>query len=222
MPSPVLHSITVPRTARYAVLGTPETASEWWIVLHGYGQRAADFLDAFAPLANSDRAIIAPEALSRFYMDSMTEHTSVGASWMTREAREDEIADYVRYLDAVVHQLQDQADAVPSRLTVLGFSQGAATASRWCAYGDTPVDRLILWGGALAHDLNLDEHASTFASLSLTVVTGTEDAYVPDDRQAAFLERLSSHDLSVDLHTFEGGHRLDRDTLCALADAPSS
>lgn len=219
MSSATLHTITVPRTARYATLGTPETASDWWIVLHGYGQRATDFLDAFAPIATDTRCIVAPEALSRFYVDGMAEHERVGASWMTRVAREDEVGDYVRYLDAVFTQLQNRENAAPSQRTVLGFSQGAATASRWCAYGNASIDRLILWGGTLAHDVDLAEHASTFASLSLAVVIGSDDPYITDARRSAVLDRLAAHDLSVDTHTFAGGHRLDRDVLRRLADA---
>ena len=45
MPDIRIASLTVPRTARYAAFGPePAHASEWWIVIHGYGQLAADFL----------------------------------------------------------------------------------------------------------------------------------------------------------------------------------
>lgn len=210
---PRLHTLEVSRTARVATLGTPATAASWWVVLHGYGQLAADFVSAFEPIVTPDRCVVAPEGLSRFYVDGMDQHEQVGASWMTREARESEISDYVDALDATIHHLAD--DTAPS-LHVLGFSQGAATASRWALWGTTAVDRLVLWGGAPAHDLDLAEHAASLRALDLALVAGTEDPYVTDDRWAAVQNRLQAHDIPVTTHTFEGGHRIDPNPLRAL------
>ncbi len=48
---------------------------------------------------------------------------------MTKEDRENEIADYVDFLDAVFGEVVTPG----ARVTVLGFSQGVATAARWLA-----------------------------------------------------------------------------------------
>ncbi|WP_233992748.1 alpha/beta hydrolase [Salinibacter altiplanensis] len=212
-PEPRLHTLQVARTARVATLGTPAAAASWWVVLHGYGQLAADFVSAFAPLVSPDRCVVAPEGLSRFYVDGMDEHEQVGASWMTRAAREAEVADYVSALDATVRHLADDA---PPALHVLGFSQGAATASRWALLGDTAIDQLVLWGGAPAHDLDLAEHADALCALDLTLVAGTDDPHVTDERWAAMRRRLQTHDIPATTHTFEGGHRIDPAPLRAL------
>ena len=251
MSTPDLHAVRVPRTAHVATLGTPGAAETWWVALHGYGQRAADFAEQCAALTGPDRAVVAPEALSRFYVDGLETHETVGASWMTRAAREDEIADYVEYLDTVVRRLrpdrgnrkiageevvsglrpdhgrpQTVGDEVVSGLRpeeaspsicVLGFSQGAATASRWALLGDTAVDRLVLWGGAPAHDLDLSAHAERLRALDLTLVIGTDDPYVTEERRAAARRRLDRHDLPVTERTFEGGHRLDDAVLGEIA-----
>ena len=75
-----LHEFTVRRRARVAVLGEPMDADETWFVLHGYGQLAADFLGSFEALASPRRAIVAPEALSRFYLRSGSgRHTKLNA-----------------------------------------------------------------------------------------------------------------------------------------------
>jgi predicted esterase len=187
------------------------------VVLHGYGQLAADFAQAFAPIATPDRSVVAPEGLSRFYVDGMDEHEQVGASWMTREAREAEIEDYVRALDATVQNLS--GDDLPSSLCVLGFSQGAATASRWALLGDTAVDRLVLWGGGPAHDLDLAHHADRLRALDLTLVAGTNDPYVSPARRQAAEERIRRHDIPVTVRTFDGGHRIDEALLQSLAQA---
>ncbi len=215
--SPTVHTLRVPRTARVATLGTPSAAPTWWVVLHGYGQLAADFVQAFEPVVTPDRCVVAPEGLSRFYVDGMDEHEQVGASWMTREAREAEIEDYVRALDATVQNLS--GGEPPSPLCVLGFSQGAATASRWALLGDTAVDRLVLWGGGPAHDLDLARHADHLRALNLTLVAGTDDPYVSPARRQAAEERIRQYDIPVTVRTFDGGHRIDEALLQSLAQA---
>ena len=138
------HRLTAPRTARYFTLGSDAAAlGEVWFVLHGYGQLAARFLTGFAPIDDGTRLVVAPEALSRFYVDHA--NRKVGASWMTREDRLAEIDDYVRYLDAVRAEVLRDGTPRQSSVHVLGFSQGAAAAARWTASGAGPVDRLVLW-----------------------------------------------------------------------------
>lgn len=216
--NPHLHTLQVSRTARVATLGTPATASSWWVVLHGYGQLAADFVESFSSVVGPNRCVVAPEGLSRFYVDGMDAHEQVGASWMTREARDAEIRDYVRALDATVDHLS--GDSPPSSIHVLGFSQGAATASRWALLGATAVDRLTVWGGAPAHDLDLSEHAAALRTLDLTLVVGTDDPYVTDERRNAVRRQLQAHDIPVTVHTFDGGHRIDPAPLRALVGSP--
>ena len=210
MSTPSFHSIEVPRTARVATLG-PLDADAWWVGLHGYGQLAADVVEPLKPVVTSERCVVVPEALSRFYVDGLERHEEVGASWMTREDRANEIADYVGYLDVTVRRLCPEGHD-PS-VHVLGFSQGAATASRWALLGDTALDRLVLWGGAPAHDLDLETHADALRAMDLTLVMGTDDPYVTDERRAAVRRQLARHDIPVTVHTFEGGHRLDDVTL---------
>ena len=212
--APSLHHMSVSRTARYAQYGD-EAASEWWVVLHGYGQRAADFIRPFADVAADDRCILAPEALSRFYTDGMASHQEVGASWMTREDRTHEIEDYIGYLDALVARVR-LPETTPS-IHVLGFSQGAATASRWAVLGDTSINRLTLWAGDLAHDIDVSAHATSLQSMTLTVVVGTHDPYISDERLQDLLDRLQSHHIPVAVHRFEGAHRLHRRTLQQIA-----
>jgi predicted esterase len=180
-------------------------------VLHGYGQLAADFVQPFSAIVDPDRCVVAPEGLSRFYVDGLESHKKVGASWMTREDRDHEIADYLAYLDEVVRSLRSSSTS-PS-LRVLGFSQGAATASRWALLGEPTVDRLVLWGGAPAHDLDLASHADALRAMDLTLVVGTNDPYVTDERQAEVREWLDRHNIPVSVHTFEGGHRIDTNAL---------
>ena len=202
------HSITVPRTARYFTLGAPERTNDVWFVCHGYGQLAARFLERFRALESPERCIVAPEALSRFYLSENPAERRVGASWMTKEDRLHEIEDYVRYLDAVYAQLSPAKKGV----TALGFSQGTATVCRWAALGSSRIDRLILWGGEVPPDLDLER----LRVPKLTLVYGTRDEFFTPKVVAANETRLRDRGVPYELIAFEGGHALDEETLKRL------
>ncbi len=198
------HFIRVPRTARYHVLGKLEAAPELWIVLHGYGHLARFFLNAFEGLEES-RAIIAPEGLSRFYLD--TDHSRVGATWMTREDRLHEIDDQISYLDALVAELTKQA--IPgATVNALGFSQGVATASRWALRGKSTLNRLVLWAGSIPPELDR-EALRTLQHLTVDLVLGDKDEYAEPSDLEVGARRLESAGIPHRKHLYSGTHRLE-------------
>ena len=213
------HHLTVPRTARYLTLGPTDAPAQVWFVLHGYAQLASRFLRQFTPIDDGTRLIVAPEALSRFYLEPGVHgpEARVGATWMTREDRLSEINDYVAYLDALCVHVQRSLARPASDVRVLGFSQGAATASRWVAMGRSRVDRLYLWGGFLPPDLDLHLAAPALRRAQLTVLLGRGDAYATPERRADLESRLRSNDIPVDVIDYDGGHRVHAGTLQALA-----
>ncbi|MGM0704823.1 MAG: alpha/beta hydrolase [Bacteroidota bacterium] len=208
-----IRTLQTSRTAHYIQRGTLSTAGTLWIVLHGYGQRAADFIQPFEAIRRDTTCIVAPEALSRFYTDGT--HGDIGASWMTSAHRTHEIRDYTAYLNRLHAALI--REGAPDTTHVLGFSQGAATACRWVARTPASVDRLTLWAGRVPPDLDLEVHAPTFRTLDLTLVRGTDDPYISANAWMQMRDRLGTHDIDFDTQTFEGGHRLHTDTLHTLA-----
>ncbi|MFT5141657.1 MAG: putative esterase [Rhodothermales bacterium] len=136
---------------------------------------------------------------------------------MTKENRESEIRDYVAYLDTVVSEVLATCVGLPE-VHVLGFSQGAATASRWAALGNVKPQRLICWAGDIAHDLK--QPAVSLAGTDLIVVHGSRDKLLTNKRKQAFLDRMDADGLTYRLVSFEGGHRMDTDTLAGLVAAP--
>jgi len=213
--------LQVRRTARYFVVGEPgDKTTELWIALHGYGQLAAPFAEALAPLRSESRVIVAPEALSRFYLDEPAKRhgpqSPVGAGWMTREDRVSEIDDYVQYLDAVVDDVRRGIRGTDLRIVMFGFSQGVATACRWAALGKTRPDRVILWGGAIAADLPTDRGDQLWYGASVVMVAGRKDAVVPVTFMQKELRTLAERGLTVDLVEYDGGHSLNSDALRQL------
>ena len=217
--TPQEHHLVVPRTARWYSLGAPG-APERWIACHGYGQLAVKFLRAFAPLDDGTRRIVAPEALSRFYLDAAAGRAAeprIGASWMTREDREHEIADQGSWLDAL-HQALDREDrGATGRLVVLGFSQGVSTVCRWLARGRVRADRVILWAGSLPPELDLGDAALFLRHVEVALVAGDADTIVPAAVVEAQAAALRAAGIACTLHRFAGGHAIDAGTLRALA-----
>ncbi|MEJ7759490.1 MAG: hypothetical protein WKF55_07830 [Gemmatimonadaceae bacterium] len=220
--TPTENHIAVRRTARFHTLGQPGPGiRDVWFVCHGYGQLAGDFLQEFMPIAADDRLIVAPEALSRFYLTTADgfhgADAPVGATWMTREDRKEEISDYIAYLDALYDKVFDAVDRSLTTVTVLGFSQGGATANRWITSGHACADRLIMWGCLLASDADLARAATFFRSVELEIVYGTRDKFADSGMIADYQRVLAANDIPYRLTTFVGGHRMDRSTLQQLA-----
>ena len=202
---------TVARSARIATLGGTGRVEEVWMVLHGYGQLARFFMRPFADVAAPERLVVAPEALSRFYLK--LGEPRIGASWMTREDREQEIEDYVAYLDDVAERLVPE----DAHLHVLGFSQGGATAARWSALGHRPPQRVTLYASEVPPDLDLAAHGTRLPNL--TLVYGSDDPYVSAERTARTEERLRAADVPFQTLRYEGDHRVLPEIIRQLLDA---
>jgi len=214
---PVTTHLAVQKRARI-VSSAPWTrpASRLWYVLHGYGQRAEDFLEQFEPIADEDILIVAPEGLSRLYLRATRDE--IGASWMTSRDRDIEIEDYLAYLDAVHAGVMEAAPGAFTETIVLGFSQGAATASRWVSASlRMKAHRLILWGALPGAELRSSSFAADIAPCRVEFVTGTQDRFTSPDRMKELLSSMDTPSNPISLTVFEGGHEIDADTLQTLA-----
>jgi predicted esterase len=213
--APHAHHIRVQRTARYYTIGGGSLAPRAvWIVLHGYGQLAATFVQYFADLADDDSLIVAPEALNRCYLvtpeSAPAKDRPVGATWMTREDRASEISDYVEYLDAVYEDVAASPARDGATVNVVGFSQGAATATRWVTHGRSHINRLVVWGGLLPPDTDLSRGPASLKGARLTFVLGKQDHYVDDAMLSTEQNRLDAAGVQYDTILFDGGHVVRR------------
>ena len=214
IPAPHTHHLRVQRTARYYTLGgeSPERRTIWF-VLHGYGQLAGEFVRYFGDIANTDTLVVAPEALNRFYTVSVEKIPArdrpVGATWMTREDRASDIADYVEYLDVLYDDVVGPSADNEVAINVIGFSQGAATATRWITHTNRRLDRLILWGGLLPPETEVTPGRALRRS-RLTIVAGNRDQYITDTALAGERARLDTAGLPYDVIQYTGGHAINR------------
>lgn len=205
-------NISIKKTARYFMSGVPSPKiKSVWLVLHGYGQLAEDFIHNFEPIVAEDVLIIAPEALNRFYLKSYK--GKIGATWTTKEDRENEITDYVKYLNDLYNEIINTSVLGNVRITVFGFSQGTATACRWIIRSGVKVDRLILWGGGIPPDIDLEVYRETINGLNPTLVIGDKDDFIPEFLIQQELKRIERLKLKFNLKRFNGGHEIPKEIL---------
>lgn len=210
------HHIKITKTARYFQLGKNSDAiNQVWFVCHGYGQLASFFIEHFEPLDTGERLIIAPEGLSRFYLNGV--YGRIGATWMTREDRLNEVKDYVIYLGAVYQKIFEKVDRSKVKVSILGFSQGSATACRWMSLGDIKADQLILWAGLVPPELIEEKKLYIFQKIKLILVAGDRDEYANKEKILEQENQLKRHQVPYTLIKFDGGHQVDSDTLKKIA-----
>ncbi len=135
---------------------------------------------------------------------------------MTAEDRKMEIRDYVRYLNRLHQSLVDGGISVHARLTVFGFSQGSAAATRWMAAKHVKAHRLILWGGLPAFELCTDQFQHDVPVERVQLVTGTKDEYASPERLQKTASLISKNGREIECIVFEGPHEIDGDTLASL------
>ena len=202
--------LTVPRTARYWRDGAePSEARDVIVGLHGHSQLAARFLQDLLPLRDPVTLIAAPEALSRFYLETSRDGRHgemIGASWLTREDREADLLDSYHYLDLLATQLISRCPLRP-RLTVLGFSQGSVMAVRWMIHATVVPVRLILWGSPLPNDAGPAAVAGLNGT-TVVLVAGDRDPIVPPGRIEADAAALRAVGLDAWAERFSGSHTL--------------
>lgn len=202
--------IQINQTATVVTYGDPKTAKAIIFALHGYGQLSQFFIRKFHALS-ADYFIVVPEGLHRFYLQGTSGR--VGASWMTKEKREDDINDYVNYLDQVWAKVSGSY-TFETRI-ILGFSQGGATASRWHQLGNFNANKFILWGAIFPPDLQ-QNWEQDYEKTENYFVVGTEDPYYSKEKIAEQTQYFIEKSVNFTVLTFAGKHDIDSQTLIEI------
>lgn len=178
--------------------------------MHGYGQLAEFFLRKFKPFFFLERLFIAPEGTNYNYLEGF--QGRVGANWMTKHERETAIENNHRLLDKLIDSIIEKYQEKP-KINVLGFSQGAATATRWASQWNGKIDKFVLWSGGFALDLTIQEANSAFAETDLILVLGEKDDLITPESILKQEELILSLGKAVKRLTFDGGHELNTEVL---------
>jgi len=195
------------KSYRYEVLNASAKAKTVLYVLHGYGQLAKFFVRKFKSLPD-DIMVVAPEGMHRFYVKESSGR--VGASWMTKEARETDIADNISWLNELDRQISEQ-HSIQKRI-LLGFSQGGATAARWQAVGSPSFDEMILWACVFPPDI--DNNKKVEGIQNPFFVIGTEDELYDNEAQEKLIEHYN--ELGFTTMQYIGKHDIKNETLMEI------
>lgn len=201
------HILQVTKNARYFSEGN-SNGDKLLIVFHGYGQLAYYFIRKFSAVYDNWH-VVAPEGLHRFYTNGSSGR--VGASWMTKEAREQDIEDNINWITQLVEELT--STHTYKEIVLLGFSQGATTAARYFYSEQKIVDRLIIWASVLPPDINKRQlfQKNNESGKKNIFVLGTTDQFFTTEQQVEALQFFS--ELGYETVTFEGNHDIDAKTL---------
>ncbi|MBK8983949.1 MAG: hypothetical protein IPM38_16925 [Ignavibacteria bacterium] len=208
----ISESFITEKTAKYylrpAESGNARTV---WILLHGYAQLAGEFLPEFDFINNNDHMLIAPEGLSRFYF-----RNKIGASWMTKEDRENEISDYVNYLNKLTDKIKSEYYIGKSEFNLLGFSQGVHTAVRFFINGNHFFNNLILCSSDFPKDADFSLLREKLSDSKLYYIHGTSDPVISESTYSGSAELLKKNNINFRRIKFDGGHVVNKETLSYL------
>ncbi|MCC5920971.1 MAG: phospholipase [Cyclobacteriaceae bacterium] len=197
-----------------------DTTTEIWFICHGYGQLTPYFSRKFRAIDKAHRVLIFPEGLHRFYLSGT--NGRVGASWMTKEKRALDIKNYVTYLNTLIEEkLKELHASHEVKIGILGFSQGAATVSRWVQELDISIDYMILWGGIFPEDLELNKISTRLKDVKSFVVFGKGDEFVKPDHFPLISKQLQNFPANVQEVLYDGGHDIDEHCLITLFESLS-
>ena len=184
-----------------------------WLVFHGYGQLTEFFIRKFEILDAKENFVIAPQGLSKFYLNGF--QGRVGATWMTKEDRLVEIENQQRYIREVFTYETKGLDM--PELILFGFSQGVATLCRFAAYNTIKFDQLVFWAGKFPHDLNPDDITHWPENYRLTFFAGDQDQFLNENLIQEERKRLEGLlGKSPTLYTFEGEHEVKPELLLKI------
>ena len=202
--------LKIQKTARYFTHGNIDEARYLLICLHGYGQLPAFFGRKFEAI-DQDYFVVIPEGLHRFYLEGSS--GQVGASWMTKEARDQDIQDNMDFLN----QLLDLFTGKKSfqKIILFGFSQGGATAARFY-YQQQKIDHLVLWASVFPPDLHIEDEINGQPNKNYFVL-GLQDQYFNEIEQKKAIDFYRNMNFYIVQYT--GNHTIETSILNNLLNS---
>ncbi len=208
--------VTYHTTKSYCTLNTrTERTKNIWLVFHGIGYLSRYFLRHFENLSKEENYIIAPQAPSKYYLNSDYKH--IGASWLTKENTAQEIDNLQAYINAVCIS-ENIGDA--ENLIVLGFSQGVSIATRWIARNKVFCAKLVLYAGTIPVELKSEDFEYLWEySNEVIAIVGHTDPYLTQERLSNQIKKIETlFHTTPRLIQFDGGHEMKPDVIHTIIE----
>ena len=176
---------------------------------HGYMENAAILMARLRAIPGSDAwTLLSIQGLHRFYKGRGEE---VVAGWMTREDRENAIADNIAYADNALNGVVTDRDGP---LVLVGFSQGVATAFRAGTRGTRRAAGIVGVGGDVPPELLADPLVEFPRVLLLR---GARDEWYSEEKLSADVAALDRRGVRHTAHVYDGAHEWTADVAAQIA-----
>ena len=204
-----MKTLSIPTTTHGRVLVRgAENPSAVVVGFHGYMENADIQLERLTTLPGSERwTVISVQGLHRFYKGRSQD---VIAGWMTRQDRDDMIADNIEYADRAI----EAAAPADVPLFAAGFSQGVAMAFRSGVRGRRRAAGIIAVGGDVPPDLLADASVEFPAVL---LARGETDEWYTAEKQNGDVAALTGRGIHPLVFLHPSGHDWPADVSDAAA-----
>ena len=177
---------------------------------HGYGENAAIQLQRLQEVPGSASwTLVSVQGLHRFY-DRHTDE--IVASWMTRQDREDAIADNLAYVSAALESVHYNESAP---VVFAGFSQGVAMAYRAGCRGPFRTRAIIAVGGDVPPEL-LEDSSVQFPRVLM--LRGENDRWYGAEPFMEDADALRERGVQVSAVTVPGSHAWTVDVAAVIGE----
>jgi len=208
--NPSLYRIPVQYSA-YFTVQEPEIPQDeppaLVIALHGYGQSSRVFIKNFTALRKQNFLVVAPQAINQFYW----RQGKVGFTWLTKFMRDRTLDDTLDYFQQVLHALENQFSFDPTRIFLVGFSNGAAMAFRLGTSGLLRPAGIIACCGDLPPDVA--QRLPGLEKFSVLLTHGKDDKTVQIEKSRQAEATLEANALDFDTYYYDGGHEMTTDAI---------
>jgi len=177
---------------------------------HGYMETAQIQMERLETIPGSSAwTLVSIQGLHRFYRGRSDQ---VVASWMTREDREESIADNLAYLSVALEQVPHDNS---TRVVYTGFSQGVAMAFRAGLLGVARTLAIAAVGGDVPPEL-LTNGALKFPPILFT--RGDRDEWLTQARFDRDVAAMAARGVALTTKVYSGAHEWNADVSQAIGD----
>jgi len=206
-----VHIVPTLTHGRVLVREARATAQKGLLVgFHGYMENARIQMDRLEAVPGSSAwTLVSIQGLHRFYRGRTEE---IAASWMTREDREEAIADNLAYVSAALDEVPHDES---TRVVYAGFSQGVAMAFRAGVVGTPRGAGIIAVGGDVPPEL-LDKASLQFPPVLFT--RGSRDEWLTAPRFERDVAALKAKGITLTTNVYDAAHEWTAEVSQAIGE----
>jgi predicted esterase len=194
-----MRMLSIPTTThgRLVVEDADGTPAGLIVAFHGYAQSPDETLTDVRKIPGTGAWTVASvQGLHRFYNRNSDK---VIASWMTRQDRDDAIADNVAYVDRAI-----DAVGAAGPIVFVGFSQGASMAYRAAVLGSHRAAGVIALGGDIPPEVKSGEILRPWPAV--LIGAGERDTWFTPAKAEADAAFLAAQQVPHEVVRFTGAH----------------